>query len=148
METALIEAKKGVLKNHGGPFGAVVVLKGKIIAKAHNEVVGKKDPTLHAEINAIRKACKKLKRFDLSDCELYSTCKPCPMCLSAIYWAKIKKIYFGCSEDDAKKIGFSDKFIHEQIISKNKKIKLEQMERKGCLKVFELWERKKDKILY
>ena len=112
---AILEAEDGMKNNDGGPFGAVVVMDGKIIAQAHNEVISSNDPTAHAEIIAIRRASKKLGRFDLSDCELYSTCEPCPMCFSAIHWAKIKTLYFGCNNRDAAKIGFDDKFIYDVI---------------------------------
>ena len=91
------EALKGVRENHGGPFGAVIVKNGEIISKAHNEVIKNNDPTDHAEMMAIREASKKLERFDLSDCELYTSCEPCPMCFAAIHWAKIKKVYYGCT---------------------------------------------------
>lgn len=150
MKIAVEEALKGLRKNHGGPFGAVIVKDGKIIAKAHNEVIRKNDPTNHAEIMAIRKASSKLKRFDLSDCEIYSSCEPCPMCFSAIHWAKIKKLYYGCSKKDAAKIGFDDKFIYDVIkgISKKKQVRLKQVDRKECLKTFKKWEEKEDKVRY
>jgi len=108
MEEAVKEAYKGIKLGHGGPFGAVIVCKGKIISKAHNTVLSSKDPTSHAEISAIRKASKKLKRYDLSDCEIYTTGKPCPMCRGAIKWAKIQKVYYGCDYADAKDIGFNE----------------------------------------
>ncbi len=147
---ALEEAKKGMEKGEGGPFGAVIVKKGEIIAKAHNEVLKTNDPTAHAEIVAIRKASKKLNRFDLSDCEIISTCEPCPMCLSAIYWAKIKKLYYICTRDDAEKIGFYDKFIYDAISGKAKSDDLEKIkvEDEECLKLFKEWEKKDDKIPY
>jgi len=152
MEIAVEEAIKGVKKGHGGPFGAVIVKDGKIIARGHNMVLKTKDPTAHAEIVAIRKASKKLKRFDLSDCELYTSCMPCPMCLSAIYWARIKKVYFGCDSKDAENIGFDDKRIYDFIkndpVNTNGEIKFIQLERDQCLKAFELWQNKKDKTMY
>ncbi|MDD4250915.1 MAG: nucleoside deaminase [Candidatus ainarchaeum sp.] len=119
MKIALNEAKKGVSGKHGGPFGAVIVCDNKIIAKAHNMVLKNNDPTAHAEINAIRIASKKLKTVNLDNCILYSTCEPCPMCLSAIYWSRIKKIIFSCSRLDAKKAGFDDKKIYDSFL-KNK----------------------------
>jgi len=123
LDVAVKEAKKGVKKKEGGPFGAVIVCGGKVIARAHNTVLRDNDPTAHAEINAIRKASKKLKNFSLKDCEIYSTAEPCPMCYSAIYWAKVKKIYYGVSSEDVAKIGFDDKLLYD-ILSKKKKSKI------------------------
>ena len=150
MKIAIKEAFRGLKKGSGGPFGAVIVRNGKIIAKGHNEVIKTNDPSAHAEIVAIRKASAKLKRFDLSDCEIYSSCEPCPMCFSAIHWAKMKKLYYGCTKKDAAKIGFNDKFIYDVIkgISKKKQVKIKQIDRKECLKPFKEWELKKDKIQY
>ncbi len=108
MKIALDEAQYGVRKGHGGPFGCVIIKDGKIISKAHNEVVRRKDATNHAEIRAIQQASKKLKAFDLSGCELYVTGKPCPMCRHAIMWAKISKVYYGCDYSDAQEIGFME----------------------------------------
>lgn len=108
MELAINEAEKGVQKKEGGPFGAVIIKNSKIISSAHNTVIKNNDPTCHAEINAIRKATKVLKNFNLSGCELYTTGKPCPMCRSAIKWAKIKKVYYACDYKDAKDIGFEE----------------------------------------
>ena len=118
MKIANEEAKIGMNKGHGGPFGAVIVKDGKIIAKTHNMVIKNKDSTCHAEIQAIRMASKKLKRFDLSDCEIYSSCEPCPMCFAAIHWAKIKKLYYSATRNDAAKIGFDDKFIYNILSGK------------------------------
>ena len=131
MKLAKKQADLGSKKQDGGPFGAVIVQNNKIIAQAHNSVLKTNDPTAHAEINAIRMACKKLKRFDLSDCEIYSSCEPCPMCFSAIHWAKMKKLYFGCTRKDAEKIGFDDKFIWDilQGKSKQKQVNIEIFDR-------------------
>ncbi len=124
MLEAIKEAKKGISQGHGGPFGAVIVCKGKIVAKAHNTVLHDKDATCHAEMQAIRKASKALKKFDLSGCELYTTGKPCPMCKSALKWAKIKSVYFGCDYSDAKRVGFSEKdgnsngYVEKRLLSK------------------------------
>lgn len=148
MKIAIEEACNGVSNNDGGPFGAVIVRDGEIISKAHNEVAKTNDPTAHAEIVAIRKASSKLKRFNLSDCEIYTSCEPCPMCLSAIHWARIKKIYYGCTKEDAAKIGFDDHYIYDAIKGKEKKLKETQIERNECLKPFKLWESKTDKIQY
>lgn len=101
-------------KNGHGPFGALIVKNGEILSKASNSVTETNDPTAHAEINAIRKACKKIRNFSLQDCIIYSSCEPCPMCLSAIYWARIKTVYFAATKKDAEKAGFIDNFIYEQ----------------------------------
>jgi guanine deaminase len=143
MREAVKEAFKGVEQNHGGPFGAVIVREGKIIAKAHNEVIKNSDPTAHAEINAIKKASKKLGTFDLSGCEIYTTCMPCPMCLGAIKWANIKTLYYGATSKDADKIGFRDKEFYEKEF-----LELKNIDREECLKPFEAWSAKEDKILY
>jgi guanine deaminase len=141
MKRAVAEALKGLRKGDGGPFGAVVVHHGKIIAVGHNTVIQTNDPTCHAEINALREASKKLKRFDLSDCEIYSSCEPCPMCFSAIHWAKMKTLYFGCTKRDAEKIGFDDKFIYDAIRgkAKRKQLKSHPLNRKECLRPFKEW---------
>ncbi|MDA3908025.1 MAG: nucleoside deaminase [Sulfurimonas sp.] len=109
MQIAYNEATQGMLANDGGPFGAVIVKDDKIISQAHNKVLKSNDPTAHAEVNAIRKASKLLETFDLEGCVLYTTCKPCPMCLGAIFWARIGTVYFGATEEDAAKGGFDDK---------------------------------------
>ena len=150
MKEAVEEALKGVRENHGGAFGAVIVKNGEIISKAHNEVIKNNDPTDHAEMMAIREASKKLERFDLSDCELYTSCEPCPMCFAAIHWAKIKKVYYGCTREDAASIGFDDNYIYDVIkgVAKEKKVVLEQMGRDLGLKAFKQWEIKEDKVQY
>lgn len=150
MEQAIKEAFSGMRKDDGGPFGVVIVRNGKVVSKAHNEVIKSNDPTAHAEVLAIRRASDKLKRFDLSDCEIYSSCEPCPMCLSAIHWAKMKKMYYGCTQKDAAKIGFDDKFIYDVIkgTAKKKQVKTKQVNRKDCLKPFKEWDLKEDKVRY
>jgi guanine deaminase len=151
LQIAINEANFGIQKNHGGPFGAVIVKRGRIISQAHNEVLKNNDPINHAEILAISRAAKKLNRFNLSDCEIYSTSEPCPMCLSAIFWAKIKKVYYGCGREDVVKIGFkNDKDIYDLFITgKNKrKITEKQINHAECLKVFQNWQNKKNKKLY
>jgi guanine deaminase len=150
MEEAVKEAYKAIRKGEGGPFGAVIVKDGEIIARAHNEVIKTNDPTMHAEVNAIRKATKKLGRFDLSDCEIYSTCEPCPMCFAAIHWAKMKNLYFGASRFDAAAIDFDDQYIYDVI---NKKADVEQVVTKvidaeECLEPFKEWQKKLDKVQY
>lgn len=150
MKIAVKEAFNGLKRNHGGPFGAVIIKNGKIIARGHNEVLITNDPTAHAEITAIRKAAAKLKRFDLSDCEIYSSCEPCPMCFAAIHWAKMKKLYYGCTREDAAKIGFDDEFIYDVIrgVSKKQQVEIILMERNECLKPFEKWKKTVNKKLY
>tara|TARA_B110000014_G_C19682785_1_gene358027 strand:+ start:77 stop:541 length:465 start_codon:yes stop_codon:yes gene_type:complete len=134
----------------GGPFGCVIVKDDKIVAEGSNEVTLINDPTAHGEIVAIRQACKNFNNFDLNGCELYSTCEPCPMCLSAIYWAHIDKIYYANTRDDAQKIDFDDSLIYSEF-KKNinkRKISMIQMMRDEALKAFELWDKKKDKVKY
>ena len=139
MKTAKENAEKGIRENEGGPFGAVIVDKqGNIISEGNNKVIKEKDPTAHAEITAIRNACKKINTYDLSDYILYTSCEPCPMCLSAIIWANIKKVYYGCTKDDAGKIGFRDDKIYDFLKGKNNDmLDLEQIDREECIKVFE-----------
>ncbi len=150
MKVALDEAFKGMRKGEGGPFGAVVVKDGVIISQAHNEVLKTNDPTMHAEVNAIRKATKKLGRFDLSDCEIYSTCEPCPMCFAAIHWAKMKKLYIGASREDAADIGFDDKFIYDVInkTAKEEQVEIEVVDSDECRVPFKEWKEKEDKTRY
>ncbi len=134
----------------GGPFGSVIVKDNKIIAQGSNKVTPTNDPTAHAEIVAIREACKKLNNFSLNGCELYSTCEPCPMCLSAIYWARIDKIYYANTRKDAQKINFDDSLIYSEFQKKinERKISMIQMMRSEALKAFELWDKKTDKVKY
>lgn len=140
MNVAINEAYEGLNKQEGGPFGAVVVKDNKVIARAHNQVLQFNDPTCHAEMQAIRKACAKLGRFELSDCELYTTCEPCPMCLGAIHWAKLKKIHIGALAGDAAQIGFDDQFIYDVIRNnvpeQGKQVKIVYEERSECLGPF------------
>jgi guanine deaminase len=115
MKIAVDVALENVLTNGGGPFGAIVVKEGRIISVGRNQVAVKKDPTAHAEMEAIREACKYLNSFQLTGCELYTSCEPCPMCLGAIYWARLKSIFYACTNEDAARIGFDDHFIYRQI---------------------------------
>lgn len=149
MERA-IELAQNSVKNGGGPFGAVIVKDGVIVAEGSNCVTIDNDPTAHAEVSTIRKACKTLNTFDLNSCEIYSSCEPCPMCLSAIYWARIDRIYYGCDKEDAKDIGFDDSFIYEQIDLKPEKrsIPSSQILQKEALSAFRMWEEKGDKTEY
>ena len=149
MKKAIEISKKSIL-NNGGPFGAVIVKDGKIIASSNNKVTSNNDPTAHAEVMAIRKACKKLNTFDLSGCELYASCEPCPMCLSAMYWAHIDHYYYANQKEDAKEIGFDDHFIYEELDKNPKKRSMprEQLMREEALEAFKMWEKKSDKIEY
>ena len=134
----------------GGPFGCVIVKDNNIISEGSNKVTSTNDPTAHGEIVAIREACVKLSTFNLSGCELYSTCEPCPMCLSAIYWSHIDKIYYANTRDDAKNIDFDDSFIYSEINKKidDRKIQMIQLHRDEALKAFKIWDQKADKIKY
>ena len=136
--------------NCGGPFGAVVVRQGEIIGRGWNQVTSKNDPTAHAEVVAIRAACKKLKTFQLADCELYTSCEPCPMCLSAIYWARVRRIFYANTRRDAARIRFDDDSIYREISRPmaRRKIPMRQLLRAEALKAFAAWEAKTDKVLY
>ena len=149
MERA-IELSIQSVNNGGGPFSSIIVRGEKIIAEGSNKVTLSNDPTAHGEIVAIREACKKLNNFNLSGCELYSTCEPCPMCLSAIYWSRINKIYYANTREDAQKIDFDDSSIYSEL-QKNineRKIPMTQIMRNEALKAFELWDKKTDKVKY
>ena len=145
-----IEKSLESVDNGGGPFGAVVVNDGEVLAVASNSVTLDNDPTAHAEVNAIRMACKKLGTFDLSGCEIYASCEPCPMCLASIYWARIGKLYYANTQTDADKIGFSDNFIYEEFAKpeSERSIKVVKMLRNEAAKAFEKWESKEDKTEY
>ena len=145
-----IELSLESVNKSGGPFGCIIVKENKIVAEGSNKVTSSNDPTAHGEIVAIREACKNLNTFTLAGCELYSSCEPCPMCLSAIYWARIGKIYYANTRDDAKKIDFDDSLIYSEF-NKNineRKIPMVQMMRDEALKAFDLWNKKTDKIKY
>ena len=136
--------------NQGGPFGAVIVRKGKIVGRGWNRVTSTNDPTAHAEISAIRDACSRLKTFQLVDCELYTSCEPCPMCLAAIYWARLKNVYYANTRKDAAKIAFDDDLIYQEVAApiSRRKIPMKQLLRPEALKVFSEWKTKSDKIAY
>lgn len=138
------------IENGGGPFAAVIVKEGKIIATGANRVTANTDPTAHAEVNAIRKAAKKLGTFDLSGCEIYTSCEPCPMCLGAVYWAHLDKMYYGNTKADAKNIGFDDSFIYDEIELKpeNRRLQSVQLLPDEAIKAFESWVNTSDKIDY
>ena len=138
------------VKAGGGPFGSVIVKDDEIISEGFNKVTSTNDPTAHGEIVAIRDACKNLNNFDLKNCDLYTSCEPCPMCLSAIYWSRIDKIYYANTRDDAQKIDFDDSFIYSEF-QKNinkRKIPMIQIMKNEALKAFELWDKKTDKVKY
>ena len=149
MRKAIDLSIKNVDQN-GGPFGAVIVKDGEIIARGVNRVTVNNDPTAHAEVNAIREAAKKLGTFDLSGCEIYSSCEPCPMCLGAIYWARLEKLYFANTKQDAKSIDFDDSFIYEELdLPVNKrKIPTLQILREEAIEAFQRWQNKLDKTEY
>jgi guanine deaminase len=139
-----------VLSGRGGPFGAAVVKNGEIVAEAVNQVTTTNDPTAHAEVLAIREACKKLGVFDLEGCEIYTSCEPCPMCLGAIYWARLARIYFANAAADASKIGFDDSLIYRELAlpHSQRKIPMIQTMREQALEAFHAWERNPGKIAY
>ncbi|MFA6825078.1 MAG: nucleoside deaminase, partial [Bacteroidales bacterium] len=143
-------ALDNIKNNNGGPFGAVIVKDGVLIAKSPNTVTSSNYPTAHAEINAIRLACKELNTFDLSGCEIYSSCEPCPMCLSAIYWARISKVYYAADRFDAQKAGFDDSFIYNEISlsEKERSIYMENAMHKEGQMPFELWQETENKTKY
>ena len=150
MSRAIELAIKNVRSGGGGPFGAVVVKGGAIIAEGTNRVTSTNDPTAHAEIVAIREACRKLANFELTGCEIYTTCEPCPMCLGAIYWARPARVYFACTAADASKAGFDDSFIYQEIARPqcSRKIPMTPLMRDEALQVFREWEAKADKVRY
>ena len=135
MELAIREARKGINLGHGGPFGAVIVKDDVIVGIGHNQVVENQDPTCHGEMMAIRNACKNLKTFDLSGCEIYTTGQPCPMCLGAILWATIKKVYYGCNIIDTEEIGFRDNQFYSRTEEEQKAF-IEELDRDECLKLY------------
>ena len=149
MKLAKEMAENGINNNEGGPFGAVITDKeGNIIAKGNNQVLKNNDPTAHAEVVAIRNACKALNTYDLSECILYTSCEPCPMCLSAIIWSNIKEIYYACTKKDAAEIGFRDDMIYEYLKGKNTDLlKLKQINRNECIELFKEY-KKQQKTIY
>ena len=150
MRAAIRLSQTKMRANCGGPFGAVVVRHGKIIARGWNQVTSTNDPTAHAEVTAIRAACRKLKTFQLNDCELYTSCEPCPMCLAAIYWARFKKVYYANTRADAANIQFDDEWLYREVSKPvgKRKIPMRQLLRAEALKIFAEWQAKPDKIRY
>ena len=150
MARAIHLALQNVHSGQGGPFGAVIVRDGKVVAEGVNQVTSTHDPTAHAEVLAIRQACEKLGVFELKDCELYTSCEPCPMCLGAIYWARLARIYFANTHEDAAKIGFDDSFLYSELKQPHsrRRIPTIQMMREEALAGFRAWADKPDKIPY
>lgn len=150
MEEAISLARASVEQHNGGPFGAVVVREEKTIGRGWNQVTRLFDPTAHAEIMAIREACRALQRFDLRGCDIYTSCEPCPMCLAAIYWARLDRIFYGCTRSEACAIGFDDEFIYKEIPLEiaDRALPMIQLSSTGAQAVFEQWEAKPDKIPY
>ena len=150
MQKAVDYAIEGMGKNDGGPFGCVIVKDGEIIGKGNNRVTSTNDPTAHAEVTAIRDACKNLNTFQLEGCVIYTSCEPCPMCLGAIYWARPEKVFFGSNKSDAANIGFDDAFIYKELPLPfdKRSIPFKQLDRNYALKPFKLWEEKENKTEY
>lgn len=150
MERAIEEAIENVLTKHGGPFGAIVVKDGKIIGVGRNEVTATNDPTAHAEIQAIRDACQHLNDFQLNDCEIYTSCEPCPMCMGAIYWARPKAVYYTSTKEEAAKIGFDDQFIYKQLAlpMEQRKIVMKRLLINSAELPFQTWENSLEKLEY
>jgi tRNA(Arg) A34 adenosine deaminase TadA len=150
MQRAIHLAEEGMNRNDGGPFGCVIVKDGKIIAEGNNQVTSSNDPTAHAEVVAIRNACKSLGDFQLMGCDLYTSCEPCPMCLGAIYWARPDRVFYACTRNDAADAGFDDEFIYEEldISPDERKIPMIPMDRESSLGIFDKWKAKEDKTDY
>ena len=150
LERAVELSKEGMLKEKGGPFGCIIVKDGKIVAEGCNSVTSNNDPTAHAEVVAIRNACKELQTYQLDGCILYTSCEPCPMCLGAIYWARPDKVFYANTRQDAASIGFDDEFIYKEIPlpDSERQIDFKHIKVDSAYKVFQLWEQKGDKKLY
>lgn len=150
MRRAIELSRANMQSNQGGPFGAVIVKAGKIVGEGWNKVTSSNDPTAHAEVEAIRDACQKLGTFELKDCAIYTSCEPCPMCLAAIYWARLERVYYGNTRDDAAAIQFDDEFLYREIVKPlaERAIPIEPLLRSEALKVFGEWTAKQDKTPY
>lgn len=150
MHEAIKLSLTGITSGEGGPFGCVIVKGDEIVGRGNNRVTSTNDPTAHAEVVAIRDACKNLQTFQLCDCEIYTSCEPCPMCMGAIYWARPKKVYFANTRTDAAEIGFDDSMIYDELNCEHasRKIPIIPLGRSEALKVFEEWKNKADKIEY
>jgi guanine deaminase len=150
MREAIKEAESGMRDGRGGPFGCVIVRRGEVIARGNNRVTSTNDPTAHAEITAIREACRTLNTFSLEGCELYTSCEPCPMCLAAVYWARIPKLYYANTRADAAAIGFDDDFIYQQIplAPEKRALAMQRLLRDEAQTAFREWQMKSDKVRY
>lgn len=150
MREAIRLSLRMMRRGAGGPFGAVVVCKGKVVGRGWNQVTSSNDPTAHAEIEAIRQACRRLKTFQLDQCDLYTSCEPCPMCLSAIYWARLRRVFYGNTREDAARIAFDDDFIYREVVlpMRQRKLVMRQLLRQEALQAFTEWEQKPDKVTY
>lgn len=150
MREAIKEAESGMREARGGPFGCVIVRRGEVVARGNNRVTSSNDPTAHAEIIAIRDACSKLGTFSLVDCELYTSCEPCPMCLAAVYWARIPTLYFGNTRADAATIGFDDDFIYRELLlpPEQRTVAMKPLLRDEAQEGFREWQTKRDKVRY
>ncbi|MEN9570837.1 MAG: hypothetical protein RL172_2068 [Bacteroidota bacterium] len=150
MQQAIELSQNGISNNEGGPFGCIIVKGDVVVGRGNNKVTSHNDPTAHAEVVAIRDACHNLGTFQLDDCEVYTSCEPCPMCLGAIYWARPKVVYFANNRQDAADIGFDDSMIYDEMAAdlQQRKIPILPLGREAALKVFEAWSNKTDKTLY
>ena len=150
LQIAIDMALDSVMSGQGGPYGAVIVKDNQVLAASGNQVTSTNDPTAHAEVMVIRLACKKLNNFTLQGCILYSSCEPCPMCLGAIYWARLAKVYFACSRHDAAAANFDDSFIYNEIslLPHQRKIAMLHLNLPSAMEPFKIWSDKKDKVLY
>ncbi|MEI2748042.1 MAG: nucleoside deaminase [Ferruginibacter sp.] len=150
MREAIAMSQHGLRNNEGGPFGCIIVKGDEIVGRGNNKVTSTNDPTAHAEVVAIRDACKNLETFQLEDCEIYTSCEPCPMCLGAIYWARPKVIYYANSREDAASVGFDDSMIYEEMSKaySDRKIPISSLSRDEAFRVFMEWQEKEDKKAY
>ena len=150
MREAIRLSLKKMRDNEGGPFGAVVARGGRIVGRGWNQVTSANDPTAHAEVTAIREACKRLRTFQLSDCDLYTSCEPCPMCLSAVYWARIRRLYYANTRKDAAHIGFDDDLIYREVALpiRRRNLPMKQLLRDEAIRAFKEWSAKPDKTTY
>jgi tRNA(Arg) A34 adenosine deaminase TadA len=150
MRQAIRLSVRMMRRGAGGPFGAVVVRDGKVVGRGWNQVTSANDPTAHAEVVAIREACRQLKTFRLDDCDLYTSCEPCPMCLAAIYWARLRNVFYGNTRQDAAKIDFDDQFLYHEVALplRRRKLRMKQLLHREALAAFAEWQRKPDKVPY
>lgn len=150
MQMAIDLAREGMTKNAGGPFGCVIVKDGVVVGKGHNEVTSTMDPTAHAEMVAIRNATRELQDFELTGCDLYTSCEPCPMCLGAIYWARPNRVFYACTKEDAASVEFDDDFIYQEIEKPyaERSIPMSNLLRQQAVQVFHEWKEKADKTAY